>query len=330
MVVLAAVVLLGGAAAFGAMRFADHRAEQDAPSAVTTTGPDFSTTEARVVFRNTAPGDGYGLVSTVPLSAPGGARTLGTVECDRIDATAQATLCLSIDRGLVTTFAATLFDERWRQVETWPLPGVPSRARFSPDGSTVAFSAFITGESYASVGFSIATQIWSSATSTAVNLEDFAFSVKGKPVTNPDRNFWGVSFSADPEIFYATAASSGQTWLVKGDLAARTLVAVRGNAECPSVSPDGTRVAYKTRPPDTSSGQWAVAVLDLASNRETVLAGPASVDDQVEWLDDSTLLYAVPRAGTPGDSDVWSLAADGSSDAEVLIEHAWSPAVVRP
>jgi hypothetical protein len=330
LVAAAAVVLLGGAAAFGILQLAVYRAETAAPSAVDTTGGDLSATEPRVVFRNTAPGDGYGLVSEAPLSDPAGARSVGTVECDRVDSTPLAAVCLSIDRGLVTTFTATLYDEKWQQVHTWPLPGVPSRARFSPDGSAVAFSAFITGESYATVGFSIATRIWSSATGADVNLEDFALSVNGDPVTHADRNFWGVSFTTDPGIFYATAASSGQTWLVKGDLEARTLVAVRGNAECPSVSPDGTRIAYKTRPSGTPSGHWAVAVLDLATNRETVLPGASSVDDQVEWLDSSTLIYALPRPGTPGDSDVWSVSADGSSEPRLMIEHAWSPAVVRP
>jgi hypothetical protein len=55
-----------------------------------------------------------------------------------------------------------------------------------------------------------------------------------------------------------------------------------------------------------------------------------SVDDQVEWLDDGTVLYGLPDPGRPGDSGIWAVASDGSSPPELLIEHAWSPAVVRP
>jgi hypothetical protein len=46
---------------------------------------------------------------------------------------------------------------------------------------------------------------------------------------------------------FATAASRGETWLVQGSLAARELRTTRENAECPSVSPDGRRIAYKYR-----------------------------------------------------------------------------------
>ena len=54
-----------------------------------------------------------------------------------------------------------------------------------------------------------------------------------------------------------------------------------------------------------------------------------TIDDQIEWLDDGTILYGMPRDGAVGDYDVWKLAADGSSEPSVFIEHAWSPSVVR-
>ncbi|MGY4858303.1 TolB family protein [Cryobacterium sp. AP23] len=332
-VAAAACVLLGGAVSFGAVQYAAFRAASDAPSSVDTADFDTESTAARVLFRNTAQGAGYGYVADVPLADPAGARAVSPVACERVDATVGAELCLSIDRGVVTTFTATLLDGSWRPIRSWPLPGVPSRTRFSDDGGSVAFSAFITGESYATVGFSIATRIApldGSSAIDAIDLEDFALSVNGQQVTSADRNFWGVTFTPDDNTFYATAASGGQTWLVTGDVASRTLVAVRGNAECPSLSPDGTAVAYKTRIDGAPAGQWAIAVLDLETNRETVLPETRSVDDQVEWLDDSTLLYGLPRADAPGDSDIWSVQASGDSAPELFIEHAWSPAVVRP
>ena len=62
---------------------------------------------------------------------------------------------------------------------------------------------------------------------------------------------------------------------------------------------------------------------------ETVLDEKRSVDDQVEWLDDATLLYGLPRADAPGDSDVWAVSVDAPAAPRVFIEHAWSPSVVR-
>lgn len=333
-VAAAAVVLLGGAVAFGTTQYIAFRSAQDAPSSVDTAEFDTTGDSPRILFRNTAPGAGYGYVAAVALDDPAGPRAVSPVTCDRIDAAANTQMCLTIDRGVVTTFTATLYDAHWQPVQTWPLPGVPSRTRFSDDGRYVAFSAFITGESYATVGFSISTRIAAldgrDAAEETVDLEDFALTVAGAPVTSVDRNFWGVTFTPDDNTFYATAASNGQTWLVRGDLAARTLVAVRGNAECPFLSPDGTRIAYKTRPAGSAAGDWAVAVLDLSTNVETVLPGSRSVDDQVEWLDNSTLLFGLPRTDSPGDSDIWSIEADGQAQPRLFIEHAWSPSVVRP
>jgi hypothetical protein len=53
------------------------------------------------------------------------------------------------------------------------------------------------------------------------------------------------------------------------------------------------------------------------------------VDDQVEWLDNATLLYGLLRSGEAGGSDVWSIGVDGSVSPALYIEHAWSPSVVR-
>jgi protease II len=116
---------------------------------------------------------------------------------------------------------------------------------------------------------------------------------------------------------------------VQGDLAARTLTSVRQNAECPSVSPDGTHVAYKVA--GKGDPHWTFAVLDLTTGEETLLSGETrNVDDQAEWLDDDTLLYGMPREDEPGVTDVWALDTHADATPELLIEQAWSPAVVRP
>lgn len=74
---------------------------------------------------------------------------------------------------------------------------------------------------------------------------------------------------------------------------------------------------------------WDVAVLDLASGERTVIELEQSVDDQLEWLDDDTLLYGLPRQDAGWDADVYSLEARAGAAPELFIEHAWSPAVVR-
>lgn len=333
----AAVVIFGGAAAVGISTFADSQQRQSQPSAVlnAAAGPSgiaaIAGTESdvpRIVFRNTALGDGYGFVAAVPLTETHGARVVTDVSCDRVYATNTYEMCLRVNRGVVTTFTADLLDSRGALVKSWPLPGFPSRTRISADSGLVSFTAFITGESYSGVGFAVRTLIADVGGADSGTLEDFALTVAGKPVTAADRNVWGVTFTSDPNVFYATAASGSRTWLVRGDRVARTLIAVRDGVECPSVSPDGTHIAFK-KVVSTLPTRWTVAVLDLATNEEVVLPEPRNVDDQVEWLNNSTVIYGVLRADDSGDSDVWSAPRDGSAAPSLLIEHAWSPAVIR-
>lgn len=338
LVIATTLVLFGGATVFGVGAYVDARDDRSAPSEVTMDDAGSAgiaavagaeTDAPRIVFRNTALGEGYGFVAAVPLTDPGGARVVTDVSCDRVYATNTYEMCLRVDRGVVTTFTANLLDSTGALVKSWPLPGIPSRTRISADSGLVSFSAFITGESYATSGFAIATQISEVNGADSGTLEDFALSVAGRRVTAVDRNIWGVTFTSDPNVFYATAASGGRTWLVQGDRAARTLVAIRDGVECPSVSPDGTHIAYKKIASTSPTTTWTVAVLDLATNEEVVLPEPNNVDDQVEWLDDSTVIYGLLRSDGSGDSDVWSAPSDGSAAPTLLIEHASSPAVIR-
>jgi WD40 repeat protein len=321
--------LLAGAAAYGGVAWFAHQAQAAGPSSVRTVTATVPSGGDRVVFRNTASGTGYGEVASVPLAEPAGARALTGLACDRVYATTRNEMCLHIDRGVVTRFTATLLDASGHEVRSWPLPGIPSRTRISPDSRLVATTAFITGESYASVTFATQTVISTVDGTQYGNLEDFALTAAGERVTAADRNIWGVTFSSDDNVFFATAASGRRTWLVRGDLEKRTLTAVADSAECPSLSPDGQRVAYKKDVSTTATPYWTIAVLDFATGQETLLPEKNNVDDQVEWLDDATLLYGLPRTDAAGDSDIWSLSADGTSNPRVLIEHAWSPSVVR-
>ncbi|MHB1064831.1 MAG: TolB family protein [Georgenia sp.] len=322
------VIVTVGVVAFGLTAYNDYRSTQDNAPVVAEADRVAVEDQPRVVFRSTSPGQDYGKVAMVPLTAPAGPRAFTDVTCDRVDVSATYVSCLRTVRGLVTTFEADLLDATWDPVRSWPLPGVPSRTRLSADGSLVATTSFVTGHSYASTGFSTQTVVEAADGEGYGNIEDFTLIVDGAPYTAVDRNIWGVTFTGG-DGFYATAASAaaGKTWLVLGDLAARTLTTVRENAECPSISPDGTRIAYKK---DRGEREWTIAVLDVATGEERVLGETRSVDDQVEWLDDDTLLYGLARTDEPGVSDVWAIAVDGTSAPVLFLPQAWSPAVVRP
>jgi hypothetical protein len=292
---------------------------------------------ARIVFRSTAPGDLYGRVAVVALDDPAGPRDVTPVACDRVDAVPGRESCLRTERGTTTSFIAEIFDARWRTIASWPLAGVPSRTRLSDDGTKVGVTSFVTGHAYGTTGVSTETTIHAlDALPTGEptdlgNLEDWMLLVDGTVRKPADRNLWGVTF-VDDTHFYATAQSHelGHTWLVMGNTAARTLTTVADQVECPSISPDGTRIAFKRDVVDGPGIHWTPAIYDIASGKVTVLdAEKRTIDDQIEWLDDAAILYGMPREDEPGVSDVWQLPADGSGAPSVLVPEAWSPAVVR-
>jgi dipeptidyl aminopeptidase/acylaminoacyl peptidase len=331
---LIALVAIVAVAVAGTVWYVLHTRERQA--AATANAPRVATQELaavagqpHIVFRNTALGEEYGRVAMVPLDAPDGPRAFTPASCERVYAAGGSAVCLSAARGLVTTFRAQLLGADWAPLRELPLTGQPSRARLSRDGRLAATTTFVFGHDYASPGqFSTETLVTRADGTRLGNLEEFTLTVGGAVRDATDRNLWGVTF-ADGDRFFATAASGGKTWLVEGSLSGRRLTALREDAECPSLSPDRGRIAFKKHG-DLPPGHWRLAVYDLATGKETLLAEQRSVDDQVEWLDRDTIVYGLPRdAGGAATSDVWSVPADGGGAPSLLIRDAWSPAVVR-
>ncbi len=286
--------------------------------AVTLDGP-------RLLFRSTADAD-RGHVSSVAAADPGGARAVSDVSCSRVYAAGGTGICLRPESGL-TTYQLAVLDGRLAVTQEIPLVGLPNRARVSADGRRLAWTVFVTGDSYNGGRFSTRAGTLDLTTGDVEGtLEDFAVTVDGKPYKAADVNFWGVTFTRQPDRFYATMSTGSHRYLVEGDAKARTARTVRDNVECPSLSPDETRIAYKSAIDGDPAKGWRVSVLDLASGTVTPLAETRSVDDQPAWLDDRTVGYALPR--TQGHSDVWAVPADGTGAPRLLIPEAESPAAL--
>ncbi len=285
-----------------------------------------------IVFRDTERGDGYGRIAIVPLAHPDARPALTGLTCDRVYVAGGRGLCLRAGRGVITTYKGIIFDAAtFREERTFSLPGNPSRARVSADGRLVAYTVFVTGDGYNQIGFSTRTFIRDAASGRELaQLERFTTRRDGRVIHAANFNFWGVTFARDDNRFYATLGSGDKTYLVQGDLARREMKVLREGVECPSLSPDGTRIAFKQRAGGgVGPVQWRVAVLDLATLRAHTLAETRNVDDQVEWLDDDTVVYGLPESQSSPVTDVWRVPAAGGGKPQRVATGAWSPAVVR-
>ncbi|MFE0188025.1 TolB family protein [Streptomyces sp. NPDC058989] len=280
----------------------------------------------RLVARSTAK-DSRGHLVSVPAGDPGGKRTVSNVSCSRLYAAGGTGLCLRLD-GNMATYQLVVLDAKMTVRREIPLAGVPNRARVSPSGRMVAWTVFVTGDSYNGGRFSTRVGILDTRSNELVpTLEDWAVTVAGKPYKARDLNFWGVTFKADDRHFYATMSTAGHRYLVLGDMATHRLQTLRENVECPSLSPDGTRIAFKSARDGDPGHGWRLSVLDLATRRVTPLAETRSVDDQPAWIDARTVAYAIPRGRDH--ADVWRVPSDGSGTPRILIPDADSPAALR-
>ncbi|MFI6355510.1 TolB family protein [Streptomyces sp. NPDC050743] len=329
LILVAAVAVLaavGLASVLHASARADRRDQAQAGGPRVMAGAVTLTGHGRMVFRNMAWGPHRDELVSVPAGDPSGVRTASGVKCLRFYTASGTGVCLQAVHGPVSdTYRALILDARLRTEHRYDVPGIPSRARVSPTGHFAAWTAFVGGDSYAGTNFSTRAAIVDTRSGELIpSLEAFRIVKDGHTYRAADVNFWGVTFAADDRTFYATLATQGHTYLVRGDLRARTVTTLHANVECPSLSPDGTRIAYKKRveglPKDAP---WRLYVLDLRTMRETALAERRSVDDQAVWRGARTIVYALP--GDYG-ADLYQIPADGSGTPQRISTAAVSPA----
>ena len=282
-----------------------------------------------LMFISLASEDTFKRVVLAPLDAPDGARYVTALNCERVYYAGSRGLCLETrpERPGVAAHFAHVFDEHFTRLHTLPLTGPPSRTRLSPDGRRAAFTVFDEGHSYADGVFSTRTTIIDTIGGSVIgDLESWKVTRDGKPFANRDFNFWGVTFAPDGNTFFATLRTQGSAYLIEGDVDGRAARVLMQGAECPSLSPDRTRIAFKKRV-GGSHGWWQLSLFDLSTRAVRTLSGDTgSVDDQVEWLDTAKLIYFRP---TSDGNVIWQLRTDVDEPPHSFVQAGFSPAVVR-
>lgn len=241
------------------------------------------------------------------------------LSCERVYFAAGRGLCMGVAPSGVD-YTASVFGPDLKAGDSIPLGGLPSRARVSSDGRYGAMTVFVSGDAYleSSTAFSTRTYVVEMASGRTIDqLEQFKVSKDREPFDAVDFNFWGMTFDPhNSDRFYATLATGEHHYLVEGSVNGREMHVLRDGVECPSLSPDGKRIAFKSR--IGNENRWRLRVLDLATLADHAVAEDRSIDDQVEWLDDNTLAYSDGR-------NVYTVTADGSGEPGLLVRDATSP-----
>lgn len=243
--------------------------------------------------------------------------------CERVYYAAGHGICMGVASSGVD-YTASVFDKNLQPEHSIRLTGLPSRARVSADGRYGAMTVFVSGDAYleSSVAFSTRTYLLDMKSGETIEqLEQFEVEKDGEPIDAVDFNFWGVTFDpANSDRFYATLGTGTHHYLVEGSVRGKTLKVLRDGIECPSLSPDGKRIAFKSRIDGTN--RWRLHVLDVATLEDHPVAEKRSIDDQAEWLDNDTLVYS-------DETNVYTVPADGSGSPVLLVKDATSPVALR-
>ncbi|HET9197659.1 MAG TPA: hypothetical protein VFN92_05305 [Solirubrobacterales bacterium] len=298
-------------------------------------GPGQTSTDASPSAGRAAPADTAVMVRAVDPANPalnGGVfvvvdgkvrRRSEDLTCERVYYAAGRGICMGVASSGVD-YTASVFDAKLERRHSIRLTGLPSRARVSGDGRYGAMTVFVSGDAYLSspTAFSTRTYVLDMKSGGTIGqLEQFEVSKDGAPFDAVDFNFWGITFDpADSDRFYATLGTGDHHYLVEGSVSGREMRVLRDGVECPSLSPDGKRIAFKSR--IEGSSRWRLHVLDLATLEDHPVAEERSIDDQAEWLDADTLVYS-------NGVDVYVVPADGSGQPGLLVRDATSPVALR-
>jgi hypothetical protein len=273
-----------------------------------------------LLFVSMIPDRSASSLAVASLSDLQGVRAISDLRCERAAYAGGRGICLIRGGGEDVESEVEIFDSNFHVDRRIEVEGAPSMASVSTDGRYGAMTMFAPGEEDSGESSSTETTVLDLETGReAVDLEKLPLTKDGRPFSSDGLAFSGVTFADDDDHFYASLGLDANSYLIQGSLRDRKLKVIGEDVNSPSLSPDGTRLAF--RRVVGGAGNWRLFVLDLRTMKATRLAGDDPIDDQAQWLDDG-------RVGYSNDNKLWAVAADGSGQPRQILPYAFSPTVI--
>ena len=174
----------------------------------------------------------------------------------------------------------------------------------SPNGRIGAMTTFVSGDSYTSPGAVLDPHDAHrprAAAATIADLEKFTVTKDGERIHSPGLQLLGRDVRARQRRVLRDAGHGRRTTTSCTAASARApMEVIHDNVECPSLSPDGTRIAYKRR--DGKPWHLAPARPRPRTGADAAVAERRPIDDQAEWLDNRApaLRHRRRRVDRPG------------------------------
>jgi len=242
--------------------------------------------------------------------------------CERVHFAAGHGVCLSAEHAAESSYFAVVFGADFAPAGRSELGGAPTFARVSPDGRLAAASFQTSPPTEEAPIAPSETWLLDTASGKVVaDLADFDLVRDGVTVTEPEVDYWGVTFKRDGDGFYASVRYGGNIYLAEGSIAAHRLTVLRGGVSAPSLSPDQRHLAFASLV-SSLGPTWRFHLLDLSTGVDSELPETRSIDDQMEWMGDDQLLYGLS-------TDIWSVASSGKTAPLPFLLGGLSPAVVE-
>ena len=275
------------------------------------------------VFVDRTPGDSYGTLGYLDTST---FRLSTDLPCGIVDYNENGGVCLN--NGLGGNGFGEILDPSLEPVRTFSAFN-PISASISPSGSVASWGGQLVGDRvYGPDNFETITRLIQADTGLTAGIE--AAFVADIDEANDSgfqdlrRNYWSVSFLTD-DFFYVSRSTVNSVFVAQGQVSTSRITVLYSDVFDPEISPDGTTLVAKEVRGDTTQ----LVAIDVTTANRRDLAESGQVIGQVEFFDDSTILYTLENdRGTeeePG-FDVWRLDIN-SGERSLFLANASSPAI---